>query len=90
MNLYPFATLGRVTVFLKQLGQHPLIMKKLFITVFLVTTFAICGMGFANPEGVALLANTHWMSAFYVVVFSGLASVGLIDLFNQDEGVSLH
>jgi hypothetical protein len=63
-------------------------MTQLFITIVLLTSFSLFGLGFANPEGVTLLDNTHWMSGFYILVFSGLASVGLIDLVNKFEGVS--
>jgi hypothetical protein len=63
-------------------------MTKIFISLILLTSFCLCGMGFANPEGVSLLNNSLWESGFYLLIFTGLASVGLIDLFDKVEGVS--
>lgn len=46
------------------------------------------GMGFKNPEGITALSDAHLTTGFYILIFAGLASVGLVDLFNKDESVS--
>ncbi len=63
-------------------------MKKFIISTIFVITFSYLGLGFDNPEGVAILSNSHFMTGFYLLVISGLAGIGLIDLVNRNEGVS--
>ncbi|MCZ6671343.1 MAG: hypothetical protein O7C75_00245 [Verrucomicrobia bacterium] len=63
-------------------------MTKLFISIILVSTVSLFGIGFVNLEGVTVLSNTYLMTGFYLMVFSGLAGVGLVDLVNQNEIVS--
>ncbi|MCB1121885.1 MAG: hypothetical protein KJT03_10075 [Verrucomicrobiae bacterium] len=63
-------------------------MKKLIISLFVIITFSLFGMGFIQPEGNGLVSYNHFYNAFMVIIFCGLASVGLIDLFEQVEGVS--
>ena len=63
-------------------------MTKIILSIVLVTTFSLFGMGFFNPGGINAINNPYWVSGFYILVFSGLAGVGLIDLFNNEESVS--
>lgn len=54
----------------------------------MVTAFSLIGMGFSNPQGISALSDAHLTTGFYVLIFAGLASVGLVDLFNKDDSVS--
>lgn len=63
-------------------------MTKLITSIILVITFALFGMGFTNPQGISAFSDAHLITGFYILVFSGLASVGLVDLFNKNESVS--
>ena len=63
-------------------------MTKIILTIILVTSFSLLGMGFSSSEGVSAFDDPYLASGFFLLVFSGLASVGLIDLVNKYEGVS--
>ena len=63
-------------------------MTKLILSIVLVTAFSLFGMGFTNPQGITALSDAHLITGFYILVFAGLASVGLVDLFNNNESVS--
>ena len=63
-------------------------MTKLIVSIIFVTAFSLFGMGFTNPEGITALSDAHLATGFYILIFAGLASVGLVDLFNNNESVS--
>jgi hypothetical protein len=63
-------------------------MTKLITSIILVIAFSLMGMGFTNPQGISALSDAHLITGFYIMIFTGLASVGLVDLFNKDDSVS--
>ncbi|MDA0347853.1 MAG: hypothetical protein O3C43_12680 [Verrucomicrobia bacterium] len=58
-------------------------MTKIILSIILVTSFSLFGMGFSSPEGISAFDDPYIVSGFFLLVFSGLASVGLIDLVNK-------
>ena len=63
-------------------------MTKIILSIILIISFSLFGMGFSSPEGASVFNDPYIVSGFFLLVFTGLASIGLIDLVNKDESVS--